>query len=73
MLLYVLGIIFFTQQVNLPLNHTTEAWNPQAVPPGWTQVRDQWNTANLVRTTVNGAAFLIALLALAGRSARSRP
>jgi uncharacterized membrane protein len=29
---YLLGIVFFTQQVNLPLNQTTEAWNPQALP-----------------------------------------
>jgi uncharacterized membrane protein len=66
--LYVLGIIFFTQQVNLPLNHTTEAWNPQAVPEGWTQVRDQWNSANLWRTLANGVAFGTAVLALAARA-----
>lgn len=66
--LYVLGIIFFTQQVNLPLNHTTEAWNPQAVPEGWTQVRDQWNSANLWRTLANGVAFVVAVLTLAARA-----
>lgn len=64
---YLLGIVFFTQQVNLPLNQTTEAWNPQALPADWAQVRDRWNAANLWRTGVNGAAFVVAVLTLAWR------
>ncbi len=67
-LLYVLGIILFTQQVNLPLNHTTEAWNPRAMPQDWTEIRDNWNLANLWRTLANGAAFAMAVLALAVRA-----
>jgi uncharacterized membrane protein len=69
---YLLGIIFFTQQVNLPLNQITEAWNPQALPEDWAQVRDQWNTANLWRTLVNGAAFATAVFTLAWRGALPR-
>jgi len=69
---YTLGIIFFTQQVNLPLNQITEAWNPQALPKDWAQVRDQWNTANLWRTLVNGATFATAVFTLAWRGALPR-
>ncbi len=69
---YLLGIVFFTQQVNLPLNKITEAWNPQALPADWAQVRDRWNTANLWRTLVNAAAFIVAVLTLAYRAAAPR-
>ena len=65
---YVLGIIFFTQQVNLPLNATTEAWNPQALPAAWAQVRDQWNAANLWRALLSLAAFVVALATLVWRA-----
>jgi uncharacterized membrane protein len=69
---YLLGIVFFTQQVNLPLNHTTEAWNPQALPAGWAQVRDQWNAANLWRALLGLACFVAALGSLVGRLAGRR-
>ena len=65
---YLMGIVFFTQQINLPLNKITEAWNPQALPADWRQVRDQWNTANLWRTWVSSLAFVIAVLTLALRA-----
>ena len=68
MLLYALGIIVFTQQVNLPLNATTEAWSPNALPPDWARVREQWNAANLLRSVVSFAAFALAVIALAWRT-----
>ena len=58
---YLLGIIAFTHQVNLPLNYTTEAWNPQALPADWTQVRDRWNAANLWRAWLSLGCFVVAL------------
>ena len=67
-LLYLLGIVFFTAQVNLPLNHYTESWGPQALPPDWAQTRERWNAANLWRSWASAAAFLLALGALAGRA-----
>lgn len=67
MLAYALGIIVFTQQVNLPLNATTEAWDPQALPVDWAQVRTQWNTANLWRALLSLAAFVLALATLVWR------
>lgn len=72
MLAYALGIIVFTQQVNLPLNATTEAWDPKAVPQDWAQVRAQWNAANLWRALLSLAAFVLALATLVWRLAPSR-
>lgn len=72
MLAYALGIIVFTQQVNLPLNATTEAWDPQALPVDWVQVRALWNAANLWRALLSLAAFVLALATLVWRLAPSR-
>lgn len=69
---YLLGIVFFTQQVNLPLNYTTEAWNPKALPAHWMQVRDQWNAANLWRTLLSLTTFAVALATLVWRCASPR-
>ncbi len=66
---YLLGIVFFTQQVNLPLNYTTEAWTPRALPADWARVRDQWNTANLWRAWLSLGCFAAALGTLVGRLA----
>lgn len=68
-LLYLLGIVFFTAQVNLPLNHYTESWDLSALPPDWAQTRAHWNAANLWRTCASAAAFALALGALAWRAA----
>ena len=68
-LLYLAGIVFFTAQVNLPLNHYTESWNPAALPDDWTQTRERWNAANLWRSGASAAAFALALGALAWRAA----
>ena len=70
---YALGIIVFTQQVNLPLNYTTEAWNPQALPADWARVRDQWNAANLWRALLSLGLFGIALGALVARLVHRHP
>ena len=70
---YMLGIVFFTQQVNLPLNYTTEAWNPAALPADWAQVRDQWNAANLWRALLSLAASATALATLVWRCAGTAP
>lgn len=61
--------MFFTQQVNLPLNYTTEAWNPKALPADWAKVRDRWNAANLWRALLSLGCFATALGTLVGRLA----
>jgi uncharacterized membrane protein len=65
---YVLGIIFFTRSVNLPLNAITEAWNPAALPSNWSAIRDQWNQANAFRVVTAMAAFVLSLTALVLRA-----
>lgn len=67
-LLYILGIIIFTANVNLPLNAYTESWNPQAVPSDWIATRDAWNSANAIRVFVSFAAFLLYVSALTIRA-----
>ena len=61
---YVLGIVVFTSQVNLPLNAYTESWDPQNLPADWQDTRAQWNNANAVRVATSGASFVLALVAL---------
>ena len=61
---YALGIVFFTRQVNLPLNHLTESWPPTTPPSDWAGVRDAWNRANLWRSGLSLALFAAGLAAL---------
>lgn len=63
-LAYALGIVLFTRQVNLPLNHLTESWTPATLPPDWAGVREAWNRANLWRSGLSLALFAAELLAL---------
>jgi uncharacterized membrane protein len=63
-LIYIAGIIFFTREVNLPLNAITEAWNPAALPSNWFIIRDQWNQANALRVAFSIAAFALSLYSL---------
>ncbi|MEM7798025.1 MAG: DUF1772 domain-containing protein [Chloroflexota bacterium] len=69
-LIYIFGVIVFTQQVNLPLNYTTEGWDPQNLPADWTVIRDRWNAANNIRVGTAGSAFALSLLALVLRATR---
>lgn len=72
-LAYGLGIVLFTRQVNLPLNHLTEAWaDAGAVPPDWAAVRQAWNRANAWRAALGLVLFAASLGALAWRL-RARP
>ena len=67
-LIYILGIIVFTSQVNLPLNAYTESWNPQNLPADWASVREQWNNANVIRVGTSATAFILSVAALANRA-----
>lgn len=66
---YALGIVAFTRQVNLPLNHLTESWTPATLPADWAVTRDAWNRANLWRAGWSLALFVAGLLALLWRAA----
>ena len=61
---YALGIVFFTRQVNLPLNYQTESWLLHAIPPDWAQVRNYWNQANLWRSGLSLLLFSTGLYTL---------
>ena len=63
-LAYALGIVLFTREVNLPLNHLTESWTPATLPPDWAGVREAWNLANLWRSGLSLALFAASLMAL---------
>lgn len=66
---YALGIVIFTQQVNLPLNHLTESWTPATLPPDWAATRDAWNRANAWRAAWSALLFAAGLVALVWRAA----
>jgi uncharacterized membrane protein len=67
---YGLGIVVFTAQLVLPLNYTTESWNPAALPADWADVRSQWSNSNLLRAWVSLGCFAVATGLLAWRGAR---
>lgn len=67
--IYIVGIIMFTANVNLPLNAYTESWNPQNLPADWQATRTAWNNANAIRVGTSGVAFVLYLVALVVRSA----
>lgn len=67
-LVYIFGVILFTNQVNLPLNYYTESWNPQNLPADWETVRSQWNNANSIRVVTSGLSFILSLAALVIRA-----
>jgi len=66
-LAYGLGIVLFTREVNLPLNHLTESWTATTLPPDWSQVRDAWNRANAWRSALSTALFAAGLASLVWR------
>lgn len=70
---YALGIVWFTHSVNLPLNHLTESWAPNALPANWTDIRDAWNHANNLRAITSSAIFVLATLAFALRLHTRQP
>ena len=66
--IYIAGIIFFTREINLPLNYYTESWDPNHLPRDWAQTRSNWNSANAWRVLTAGLAFAISTLVLVLRS-----
>ena len=65
---YVLGIVVFTREVNLPLNHLTESWTASTLPADWAATRDAWNRANAWRAACAALLFALALVALTWRA-----
>ncbi len=65
---YVLGIVVFTREVNLPLNRLTESWTPATLPADWAATRDAWNLANAWRAGWSALLFALGLAALTWRA-----
>ena len=65
---YIAGVIVFTQQVNLPLNDYTESWQPSNLPADWMDTRNSWNEANAVRVVTSFMPFLLCVMALVLRA-----
>ena len=72
-LAYALGIVWFTREVNLPLNQLTESWTPATLPADWATVRDAWNRANLLRAVLSAGLFALGLLSLTLRLLAAAP
>jgi len=70
-LVYILGVIVYTQQVNLPINYYTESWDIANPPSDWEATRASWNSANLFRVWTSFSAFLLCVIAFVIRSTRS--
>ncbi|WP_299873644.1 DUF1772 domain-containing protein [uncultured Cocleimonas sp.] len=68
--IYIVGVIIYTKQVNLPLNYYTESWNITNLPNDWEATRDSWNSANLLRVVTSFIAFLMCVAAFVVRSSR---
>jgi uncharacterized membrane protein len=60
LLLAAAGLI--TRFANQPLNAIVMTWNPQALPPEWTLVRDTWWFWHILRTVSGIAALALVLL-----------
>ena len=72
-LAYALGIVWFTREVNLPLNQLTESWTPATLPTDWATVREAWNRANLLRAVLSAGLFAFGLLSLTLRLLATAP
>ncbi len=69
-LVYIIGVILYTKQVNLPLNYYTESWQPTNLPKDWMETRERWNEANVVRVTASFLPFTLCVIALVLRSCK---
>jgi uncharacterized membrane protein len=70
-LIYIVGVIVFTAQVNLPLNYYTESWSAMALPKDWEDVRLAWNQANAIRVGTSFIAFTLCVCVLCLRCSSS--
>ncbi|OZG70021.1 hypothetical protein BTA51_28245 [Hahella sp. CCB-MM4] len=70
--IYIVGVILYTKQVNLPLNYYTESWQPTDLPEDWMETRSRWNDANAVRVVASFVPFTSCVIALMLRTTQRR-
>ena len=66
--IYIIGIIFYTRVVNLPLNYYTESWDALNLPADWEATRDSWNDANAIRVLASFMSFILCIAAFVARA-----
>lgn len=62
----LVGALAVTLRVNVPINAAQMTWNLQAPPTNWAAVRDRWQVAHFVRTTLAVIAFCCQIIAALG-------
>ncbi len=60
-LLYFAAVFWLTRTVNVPINDALATWQASSPPSDWSQARDEWNQANLLRTWAAVACFVAAV------------
>lgn len=64
-LAFLIGAFLVTVGFNAPINNAIAGWQIQSPPADWMQVRDRWNSLNIIRTPLSILSFLFYLCALA--------
>ncbi len=62
-LLCLAGALVVTLRVNVAINDDQMTWNVQAPPSNWAAVRDRWQVALFVRTSLAVIAFYCQIIA----------
>jgi uncharacterized membrane protein len=62
-LLCLAGALVVTLRVNVPINDDQMTWNVQGPPSNWAAVRDRWQVAHIVRTSLAVIAFCCQIIA----------
>jgi uncharacterized membrane protein len=62
-LLLIVSLVV-TVRVEVPINRSIAAWDPNAPPTNWAQVRDHWLAFHRLRTASGILAFVLATLGL---------
>lgn len=63
-LAFTVGVLVVTVGFNAPINNMIMKWDAQSPPADWMQMRDRWNSLNVIRTPMSGIAFVCFLLSL---------
>ncbi|WP_306337325.1 anthrone oxygenase family protein [Streptomyces sp. KL118A] len=63
----MLVVLVVTLTINLPINGDQNDWDVTAPPSDWAEVRDEWQSAHVVRVVAAVGAFALLLVAAVRR------
>jgi uncharacterized membrane protein len=63
--IYLVGTLFVTARIHIPMNEHIATWSPVSPPEDWAAVRAKWTRWNHVRMTAAVASFALYLAAVA--------